>query len=242
MTYRPTWTPDGNRIAYAELGGATNLYWQRADGSGDPQRLTESPNRQVATSWHPSGKILAFQETSPRTLTDIMILRIDGDETSGWKIGTPTAFRNGPARDEEAMFSPDGKWLAYQSAETGRMEVFIRPFPGPGGRWQISSDGGALPTWSRARAELFYLAPDRRIMVTPYRIAGEEFRADKPRALSDVQFAADLFSRRYDVHPDGERFVVTAPLAESTPRKQDKIVFVSNFFDELRRLTPANRR
>src|SRR4029453_8678885 len=103
-----------------------------------------------------SGKFLAFGEISPQTSGDLMILPMSGDEASGWKAGTPMVFLNGPFAEDQPMFSPDGRWLAYASTESGQYEVYVRPFPGPGGKWQISTNGGVYPTWSRTRHELLY--------------------------------------------------------------------------------------
>src|SRR5262249_48758082 len=136
-----------------------NLYWQRADGTGEIQRLTQSPNSQYPSSFHPSGKYLAFDENSAETAFDLMILPIEGDETSGWKPGKPTVFVKSMAAEREPMFSPDGRWIAYYSDESGNYEVYVRPFPGPGGKWQISTTGGTYPVWSRTRHELLYRTP-----------------------------------------------------------------------------------
>ena len=120
-----------------------------------------------------------------------MILPIDGDDASGWKPGKATALLNTlntPFAEGEPMFSPDGRWIAYLSNESGLREVYVRPFPGPGGKSQISTGGGENPTWSRARQELFYGTTDRRIMVVPYTVAGDSFRAEKPRPWSDGRY------------------------------------------------------
>src|SRR5439155_14924058 len=129
------WSPDEKLIVFASSRdkGATNLYWQRSDGTGEIQQLTESPLIHFAVSFHPSGKYLAFAETNPQPRDDILILPIEGDEKSGWKPGKPVVFLNSPTNEQEPMFSPDGRWVAYQSDESGRSEVFVRPFPGPGG-------------------------------------------------------------------------------------------------------------
>ena len=142
----PVWTPDGRRIAFASQrgdGATYSLYLQRADGMGEAQRLTKSRKSQFPGSWHPTGGFLAFTEfVGPRTDDyHIVMLPMNGDEATGWTAGEPTVFLSTPANEGAPMFSPDGRWLAYSSDESGRYEVYVRPFPGPGGKWQISTGG-----------------------------------------------------------------------------------------------------
>jgi len=128
--------------------------------------------------------------------------------------------------------------MAYQSTESGLDEVYVRPFPGPGGSVsKISTGGGTTPTWSRTRSELFFAAADGRIMVASYTVVGEDFRPEKRRPSSETRFVARPrtgFIRSFDLHPDGNRFA----LARETQveAKQDKLEFFFNFFDELRRV------
>jgi serine/threonine-protein kinase len=239
---RPVWTPDGHRIVFRSSRGQTDfpgLFWQRADGTGDVQQLTASKASLTPFSWHPNGKLLAFVQTNSLSGTDIMILPIEGDEASGWKPGTPTPFANSRFAEQEPMFSPDGKWLAFVSGESGRPRIWVRPFPGPGRGWIVSDTAGSAPKWSRTRQELFYTA-DERIMVVPYAIVGDAFRAGKPRRWADVRLRAGSAGiRAFDLHPDGKR--VAAVLAEELPPevKKDKVVFIFNFFEELRRQLPT---
>ena len=239
----PVWTPDGRRIAFYSdraVTGVGNIYWQRADGTGDLQRLTDSPHDQRPSSWHPNGMFLAIQERDPRTNWDLLIVPIDGAEESGWKPDKPTVFLNTPANEITPMFSPDGRWMAYASDESGRFEVYVRPFPGPGGKWQISTDGGLWPTWSRAKSELFFASPSGgRIFVVPYTAEGDSFRKGKLQPWSPGRFVPRGSSRPFDVHPDGARFAL-APLA-AADEERDRAVFVFNFFDELRRLAPVKK-
>jgi Tol biopolymer transport system component len=242
----PVWTPDGSRIVFAlqrpdSPTRARNLYWRRADGTGVVQRLTESLNDQIPGSWHPSGKFLAF--TEGRESSDILILSIDGSEDAGWTPGIPTVFLDSPAHELGPAFSPDGRWLAYTLNDSGRNQLYVRPFPGPGGNWLISVAGptiGISPVWSRARPELFFATPDSHIMASAYSVEGAAFRAGPPRLWADARFGrrGEAGSRSFDLHPDGERIVV-APYPEQL--KQDRLIFVFNFFDELRRMAPAKR-
>ena len=241
---RPVWTPDGKRIVFAATRAdspAFNLFWRPADGTGEVQRLTESKNLQFPASWHPSGRFLAFTEIRPDTSEDLMILPMEGDEKSGWKPGKPSAFLATGAAEMEPTFSPDGRWIAYASQEAGRMDVYVRPFPGLGGKWLISSDGGSYPMWSRTRHELFFVSPDQHIMVAPYAVEGDSFRAGKPTTWSTVRFVQRQRQRSVDLHPDGDRFAIAAASAATAPTKQDKVVLVLNFFDELKRLAPLKK-
>ena len=240
----PLWTPDGQRIVYSssEKGIPPNLWWIRADGGGDAQRLTESKNAQIPSSWSPNGKILAFFESSPATAYDAMIMPIEGSEKSGWTPGQPKPFVNTPFNEILPAFSPDGKWIAYESSESGTYEIYVRPFPGPGGRWQVSAGGGGYPEWSRNGKEIFYRAPDLKIMVANYTVSGDSFRADKPRVWSTGQFANRGAATDFNLHPDGKRFAVfKVPGSDTVPPAITNVTFIFNFFDELRAKVPTGK-
>jgi Tol biopolymer transport system component len=241
---KPVWTPDGKRLVFAsgQGGGSNNLFWQIADGSRPAERLAESTGTQLPGSWHPNGKLLAFAQQNPNTQSDILMLPVNGDEVSGWKIGKPTAFLNGPSIEEDPMFSPDGRWLAYTSNESGQQQVYVRSFPGPGGLQQISNDGGAFPSWSESRSELFFRDPNtQQIMVTSFTAAGQSFRADRPRVWSQGLSLARPRLRPYALHPDGKRVAVASRSDPQTTARADRVVFVFNFLDEIRRLAPPSK-
>jgi Tol biopolymer transport system component len=232
----PVWTTDGRRITFRSArDGVDNLYWQRADGDGGVQRLTESKIVQFPQSWHPNGKLLAFREIGRETGSDIWMLPVDGDEISGWKPGKPTVFLDGRFDETGANFSPDGKWLAYQSDESGENQVYVRPFPGKSGRVQVSTAGGSSPRWSQNGKELFFLSGDEEIMVATYTTQGDTFRADKPQLWVKGPFTS------FDLHPDGRVAVVKATKSQS-PTRSDRLAFVFNFFDEIRRVAPVSER
>jgi hypothetical protein len=125
--------------------------WHGRCSAADRQQAAQIPG-----TFHPNGKFLAYSETNYQGDGDILILPIEGDEASGFKPGTPTVFLRTPFNEGSPMFSPDGSWIAYISSESGRNEIYVRPFPGPGGKWQISAEAGDDPTWSRVRTELLF--------------------------------------------------------------------------------------
>jgi Tol biopolymer transport system component len=235
----PVWTPDGRRIAFASnrTDKATpNLYWQRADATTEAEPLTQSSHAQMPTSWHPGGRFLAFEEQNPPNNQDIMILPLEGDEASGWKPGPPRAFLASSFDESNAVFSPDGRWVAYQSNESGRLEVYVLPFSGSGEKRQVSSGGGMYPTWSRTRNELFYQnVTDWTLMVAAYTVDGDAFRAETPQPVGGIPRRGHGMPG-FDVHPDGQRFAVLKATHESDDSKQDHVVLLPHFSDELRRI------
>ena len=240
---RPIWSPDGSRIAFTSTRGeksAFNLYWQRADGTGDAERLTTNKNSQWPTSFHPNGRLLAFLESPGGGAGDVMMLPLEGDEKTGWKPGTPTPFLNAAYGESSAAFSPDGRWVAYISNQGGRNDIFVQPFPGPGGKYQLTSSAADDPLWSRTSSEFFFLnTADLRVMAMPYRVDGGTFVPGKPAPIAETRVSGRprAPSRDLDVHPDGQRFVVAG--TDSEAQRLDRLVFVFNFFDELRRIAPA---
>jgi serine/threonine protein kinase len=248
--FDPIWTPDGQKIVYAiaENGDQIDLYWKRSDGAGEAQRLTQSRIAKYGGSWSPDGKVLVFEQRNPDTSWDIMKLTVEGDEKTGWKIGEPKPLLNSAFNERTPAFSPDGRWLAYKSDESGSPEVYVQPFPGLAGRWQISTGGGANPKWSRNGKELYYRTftitggQDVKVMVAPYSIAGESFHAEKPHIWSPGQFSirGSEYSG-FDLHPDGKRVaVLRAPEAETGPAL-NKVTLMFNFFEELRRKVPTGK-
>ena len=244
----PVWSPDSRLIAFrSSREGPYNLYWQRADGVGEASRLTNSRNTQYPVSWHPSGKFLAFVEITPDNAEDVMILPIGDDVNSGFKPGTPTALLNSSFNESSPAFSPDGDWIAYTSNSSGTQEVYVRPFPGPGSPRLISNGGGEHPAWSRARPEILYQAPNGQIIVSPYSLSADSFKVDRsrpwpgPRVNRRRRGSGAAGGRPFDLHPDGARIAGAFTVKPKSDETQERIVFLFNFFDEVRRLAVASK-
>jgi len=234
--HKPVWTPDGKYVVYFNAQG---MSWTRADGGGKPRPLTQSKQLQHPTSFSPDGRRLAFHQDGPQG-GDLWTVPIERDG-EGLKAGTPELFLQTASAVRDPSFSPDGRWLAYDSNESGNSQVYVRAFPDNGARWQISTTGGTAPIFSRDGRELFfYNLPDDRIMVANYSIQGGLFVADKPRVWSDVSLAALAASTgatQYDVAPDGKR-LVAATYAGATQQNSGHVIFLENFTDELQRKAP----
>ena len=227
----PVWSPDGAFVAFASNRDSARpeLYRKPADGSGEAERLSVSEDVQLPSDWSPDGKHLAFSRFG-RT-SGVYVLDVHGDRE-------PTAFVETPFDESDASFSSDGRFLAYMSDESGRYEIYVQPYPGPGAKTQVSTEGGQFPIWNPADRELFYQVEaerdgDVRLMAVQYGIDGDQFLPEKPSELFRSPFAMGPRAE-YDVSPDGERFVMLR--RENTNRTP--LTFVVNWFDELKRLVP----
>jgi serine/threonine-protein kinase len=234
LNSQPVWSPDGRYIVFQAMGG---MSWTRADGGDKPQALTQSKNIQSPWSFTADGKRLAFQEVigSGDVLWTIP-LESDGP---GLRAGKPEVFLQTPFDQRFPTFSPDGRWLAYSSSESGMFQVYVRAFPDKGGKWQVSNSGGVYPVWSRNGRELFFRTEDGRMMVANYTVKGDLFVADKPQVWSEKRLANVGFTPNYDVAPDGKRIVALMPAETPGEQAQNHVIFLENFFDELRRRVPA---
>jgi hypothetical protein len=231
------WTPDGERVVFNWLeSGLPNLYWQPADGSSAMERLTTSNHYQTSGSWSPDGTTLAFVEIHSATKGDILLLDLQSRRI--------TPFLN--SRDNNKCypeFSPDGRWMAYVSDESGRYEVYVRPFPGPGGKWLISHEGGFEPLWARNGKQLFYRSgdSDEQVWVVDVRTEGG-FSASKPRLLFKSPGLGSSFPiRSWDLSLDGQQFLMVK-IEERKPTPVTEMVLVMNWFEELKRLAPTGKK
>jgi Tol biopolymer transport system component len=233
----PIWTLDGDRLVFdSTTAGASNLFWKPADGSGVAKRLTTSEYIQWPGSWSPAQQTLAFVQSDPTTKLDIWTVSLADHD------GAPQPFLRMAANEAWPDFSPDGRWLAYASDDSGRYEIYVQSYPGPGPRHPISAQGGSQPAWARNGRELFYTVPDPNattgkmmavdVALTP------TFTVGVPRPLeSVVQIGTP--TRGYDVSPDGRRFITVRETERSPEPPPAQMVLVQHWAEELKRRAPT---
>jgi serine/threonine-protein kinase len=219
----PRWTPDGRRLVFISEQPIFDLHWKSADGSAPEEALLASQNDKRPMSFSPDGRVLAYVEEHPDTLGDIWLLPLVGERK-------PQPFLRTRFVETLPAFSPDGRWLAYQSNESGRNEIYVQEYPGPGAKQQVSIEGGAEPVWARSGRELFY-RDDNKMMAVEIRTS-PAFQAAKPRQLFEGEYEHFKNYLGFDVTPDGQRFLMVKTPPESAPRQ---INVVLNWADELRR-------
>jgi eukaryotic-like serine/threonine-protein kinase len=235
----PTWTPDGQRITFrSDRTGPINLFWQMADGSGGTEQLTTSEYGPVPSSFPADGQRLAFMEVHPSTGDDIWALQFSDPATAG-QAPQAQPFLATPYEETAPAFSPDGRWMAYMSNESGRREIYVQPYPGPGGKWQISTDGGMEPVWNPNGRELFYRSGDTMMAVEV--TTQPSFSAGRPRVLFDAgqYLPTPLTFPNYDVSPDGQRFLMLKATEQEQAATQINVVL--NWFEELKQRVPTGR-
>ena len=219
----PVWTPDGTRVLFRTL---TGMYWTAADGSGHPEAIAGSLSGDLPCSVSRDGDTLAFLRQTAQSSRDIYVLSLHGQPRPRAVVST-SAFEGG------AQFSPDGHWMAYASDESGQMQVYVRPFPGPDRRWPVSTQGGTQPVWNRNGKEIFYRIGNKMMVVD---VSGSaDLTLSQPRQLFDQRYVFQNVSlANYDVSPDGQRFVMVKDEAGS-----GRLNVVLNWTEELKRLVPT---
>jgi Tol biopolymer transport system component len=208
------WSPDATRLAFTRLTTLTDIYHKTSSGAGVEEVLlpagtfNSSPN-----AWSSDGRFFSYTATNTTTGSDLWILPLSGDRKP-----FPLAQTN--FIESDGQFSADGRWVAYTSDESGRQEVYVIPFPGPGGKWPISTAGGSIPRWRRDGAELFYASSDDKLMVATVRGRGAAFEVDTVRSLFELRSPRIGTARGpvvpYDATADGQRFLVNR-MVEQTP-------------------------
>jgi eukaryotic-like serine/threonine-protein kinase len=208
----PIWSPDGGRIVFAsDRKGIFNLYLKSSSGAGNEELLLDSPALNHPLDWSRDGRFILYLNVQPKNAADLWVLPLFGDRK-------PFVFLATPFNEGNAQFSPDVRWVAYDSNESGRYEIYVRPFPGPGGKWQVSNVGGSQPRWRPDGKELFYVAADGKLMSVSVETTSETFKAASPAEL----FATRLLEisgtsrQQYSVSPDGQRFLINVPTDSAT--------------------------
>ena len=239
----PVWTPDGKNIVFrSQNPAAPGFYGLRSDGSGEAKRLSEGKSSEFPSSFSPDGKRLAIVQSRNGSNTDIFTMPVEADSgpgALGVRLGKAELFLGTPFNEGTPAFSPDGRWLAYSSNESGTGEVYVRPFPGPGGRWQVSTGGGRVPLWSRDGRELLFQTLDRRVMAVSYTAKGDSFAAGKPSLWAETRLRPSGNFSNYDLAPDGKRLAAMVADDADGEKLPTHLTFLLHFFDELRRKAPT---
>ena len=245
----PVWTADGRGVIFGSsaTGGPASprsLFRRAADGTGVAEQLTRGTVAQFASAVTPDGSALIFREATPSPRlgappgTDLLLLPLTGEQRPRPLVQTPFDELN-------AEISPDGRWLAYQSNESGRHEIFVRPFPNvEAGKWQVSTNGGSQPLWARSGRELFYVSMGE-LMRVPLKI-GSIIEAGMSTKLFGGPYLVGPppgggLGRMYDVSPDGQRFLVIKDRQGGDDDARPRIILVQNWLDELKRRVPSNK-
>jgi Tol biopolymer transport system component len=193
-------------------GPPSNLYRKEASGAGPEQRITESANNPIPNDWSRDGRLLLFFEIAPETHRDVWVVPVTADGKPE-EDAQPRPYLRTRFNEWQARFSPEPnpRWVAYVSDESGRDEVYIQAFPEPRGKWPISTGGGRHPRWNSDGRELYYVAPDGKLMVVSLKLGADSVDASVPRTLFTMVWDDGGFSM-YDVGPDGQRFLVRTPI------------------------------
>jgi serine/threonine-protein kinase len=219
----PAWTADGRRVAYGRaMGpGTTHIYWVPADGSAAPESLVTAAGQWFPVGFEPGDHGLVYHGVPPqKAKAEIWRIGLTGNRAPVQVVATA------PFHNYDPSLSPDGHWMAYMSDESGRFEVYVRPYPGPGGRWQVSLEGGTEPRWSGTGREIFYRVGDK-MMAATVRVQGGFQVADRTQLFTGQYDAAPNQVTDYDVAPDGKTFV----MLQSVHGVEQSVIVTLNWFD-----------
>ena len=207
----PVWSPDSGRIVFnSDREGTWNLYQNASSGGGTEQPLLKSSDAKLVTDWSFDGRFILYHTQHPKTGYDLLVLPLEGDRK-------PVPVLQTEFNEVNGQFSPDGRWIAYQSDESRQAEVYVLGFPTPSGKFQVSTNGGNRPRWRRDGKELFYLSADRKMMAVDVKATATTFEIGRPRELFQTRVASAPFvASVYDVTADGQRFLINTALDEAT--------------------------
>jgi Tol biopolymer transport system component len=206
VDFAPVWSPDGQRLVFASLReGAPNLFQKMANGSGQEETLFKSPLAKLPSDWSSDGRFIICGTVDPKTRWDLWVLSVSDHK---WE-----AFLQTPANEVRGVFSPNGRWVAYESDESGKKEIYVQSFPASGAKWQISVSGGTQPRWGRDGKELFYLSGERRITSVEANTEAATFTHGTPKTRLDTPIlrGEDHPGTQYVVSADGRLLVNTVP-------------------------------
>lgn len=239
----PLWTPDGRRLVFLSVRtGMGNLFWQSADGSGTAEQLTDVSQIRGADAMTPDGKSLVLRESDGKGTFDLTLLKLPDGAAARPMSSVTKPLVQSAFEESNAAISPDGRWLAYQSNNSGSAEVYLRPFPDAGARqWQVSGGGGTEPLWSGDGRELFYRSLTGAVIRVSVTSRAQTPLGAPVRVFESSSYAlggrdefATLLRRTYDVSPDGRRFLMLKRAdVSATPAPPERIVIVQNWFDEV---------
>jgi len=210
----PVWSPDGARIVFTSArNGVISLYLKSSSGAGSEDLLLESPHPKLASDWSQDGRFIIYRAQDPKNGNDLWVLPLSGDRK-------PYPFLATPFNEASAQFSPDVRWVAYQSDESGQYQIYVQPFPGPGGKSQVSNAGGTQPRWNRNGKELFYIAADGKLMSASVEMTtdSQTFKTGTPVELFATHIGESPRQQRpqYAVSPDGQRFLINVPIESAS--------------------------
>ena len=231
----PVITPDSQQMAFASdrAGKALAVYMVKSDGTGSVRSVTPDGPLRVPTSFSPDGRFLAVSEVNPKSNMDLMVVSLED--------GKMTPFVASPAIEMMGVFSPDGKWMAYQAADAGTaFNVFVRAYPDGGALRQVSNSGGYFPRWTKGGRELVYtadVANAANIMSVDVAVEGPALVLGKPQKLFDAPVARPANALWFDATADGSRFAMLLTAGQNTQPKRTHVTLVFNFFEEIRRVT-----
>jgi serine/threonine-protein kinase len=241
MDQSPVWTLNGRQIVFASnRAGAFNVYVQNADGTGPAQRLSVGPSSEYPTTITADGlRVICNQLVN----SQVGIVRLALASRAPGEPSRPESLINTPFEEVGAQISPNGRYLAYQSNESGRFQVYVRPFPNvSAGHWQVTREGGSNPMWARNGAELFYLDGSTAMTAVPVQTEGETFEAGNPKTLFDARMYTADGTRAYDASPDGSRFILIKDSATADSKMAPAGIFVVlNWLEDLRAGLPNAR-
>ena len=225
----PAWTPDGRRVIYGGAqGGKFGLYSVPTDGSGKPELVLTTTSTPIPTSFTPDGRTLVYSQADKRSQIFVLPISASGP-------AQPHPLHDAAGAESNGQISPDGKWIVYQSSESGAVEIYVQPFPGPGAKVRISTAGGDSPRWAHTGRELLYWSATvgSRGLIDVDIQADPSFRPGAPHELFQLPAGTT-----WDVAPDGQQFLIELSRSGASATV---VASVTDWFEELRRRAPAKK-